>query len=112
MISIEEIQTKLCGYPEEILQSYALFQEKGNPEDLTRFVIGLIRFLQDSNDAQSVTALSDKTSLRGDLGIDSITIAEVVFLLEEIFEIEIDNQELPKISTIGELRQFILEKLA
>ncbi len=112
MISSSEIREKLAGYPESILQDYDAFKETGDTGKLNKFVIGLIQFLQDTGTNTNAGDLSDDTRLQEDLGIDSITIAEVVFLLEEIFEIEINNQELMDISTVGQLREFIIEKLS
>jgi acyl carrier protein len=111
MISVDELTTKLYGYPEAILLHYELFQKQGSPDDLNQFIIGLIRFLQDSENTSDAVEVSDGSKLMEDLGIDSITIAEVIFLLEDIFEIEIDNQELVAIATFGELKVFILSKL-
>ena len=111
MISIESITTKLDGYPPELLDAYARFLAHRNPDDLNTFVVGLIQFLQDASECLPVSQLSESTSLRDDLGVDSITIAEVVFLLEEILEIEIDNKDLVEITTIGDLKQYILRKI-
>ena len=111
MISSSKIREKLAGYPESILRNYEAFKENSDPAKLNDFVIGLIQFLQDTTESEDLSSLSDETRLQEDLGIDSITIAEVVFLLEEIFEIEINNQELMEITTVGQLREFILKKL-
>lgn len=111
MISSTEIREKLAGYPESILLNYESFKKQGDTGSLNDFVIGLIQFLQDTTESTGDEKLSDDTRLQEDLGIDSITIAEVVFLLEEIFEIEINNQEIMDISTVGQLREFILKKL-
>ena len=112
MISSSEIREKLAGYPESVLQNYEAFKDSGDTDCLHKFVIGLIRFLQDASEEAGEEDLSDDSRLREDLGIDSITIAEVVFLLEEIFEIEISNQELMDITTVGQLRQFVHSKLS
>lgn len=111
MISIEQLHIKLTGYPEEVIGHYAAFLNTRDPEQLNAFVIGLIQFLQDSNEPRDVQTLSDDTDLREDMGVDSITIAEVVFLLEEIFEIEIENNDLMRIQTVGELKKYILGKI-
>jgi acyl carrier protein len=110
MISSEEIRSKLCGYPEDLFQQYEAFLKDRDPEHLSRFVIGLLRFLQDAS--ESTEAQPETTALRDDLGVDSITIAEVVFQLEDIFEIEIENQDLMDINTVGDLKAYILKKLA
>lgn len=112
MIPASKIREKLCGYPESVLLNYEVFLKEGNPEYLHHFVINLIQFLQDAASNGVGAEVHDSTRLREDMGIDSITIAEVIFLLEEIFEIEINNQELMEISTLGELRQFVLSKLS
>ena len=110
MITSTALREKLSGYPESLLDRYDAYLANREPEDLHFFVIGLIRFLQDAG-AESAPPPADGDRLREDLGVDSITIAEVIFLLEEILEIEISNQELMDISTAGELRQFILGKV-
>jgi acyl carrier protein len=109
MIAPEEIRKKLAGYPEDLLQNYEQFLQGRNPEYLNRFVIGLLRFLQDAS--ESADNYPEDTSLQDDLGVDSITIAEVVFHLEDILEIEINNQDLMRIKTIGDLRSYIMGKL-
>ena len=112
MISIEHLRIKLTGYPDKVTGHYEAFQKNRDPERLNAFVIGLIQFLQDSGNPQKeVATLSDETDLRGEMGVDSITIAEVVFLLEEIFEIEIENSDLMQIHTVGELKKYILGKI-
>ena len=110
MISPEEIRTKLAGYPEDLFQQYEQFLQDKDPEHLNRFVVGLLRFLQDAT--ESTESYTSDTNLREDLGVDSITIAEVVFQLEDIFEIEIDNQDLMQINTVGQLKSYIMGKLS
>ena len=111
MITTEAVREKLTGYPESVLTHYETFAASRDPEELHAFVIGLIQFLQDSAEEPPATEPGDATNLRGDMGVDSITIAEVVFLLEEILEIEIDNEDLAEIETIGDLKAYILRKL-
>ena len=111
MISSEAIREKLCGYPEPILEQYEKYQESRDQQYLHGFVIGLLRFLQDADDTTVSAELSDSTQLREDLGVDSITIAEVIFQLEEVFEIEIDNQDLMNIHTVGELKRYLISKV-
>jgi acyl carrier protein len=110
MLSIKEIRTKLEGYPEYLFEQYEQFLQNKDPENLNCFVIGLLQFLQDpTEDSQPA---SGDTNLREGLGVDSITIAEVIFQLEDIFEIEIENQDLAQIHTVDELKSYIISKLA
>jgi acyl carrier protein len=56
--------------------------------------------------------ITDEMTLMGDLGIDSVSIADAVFMLEEVFGVNIANKELVRLRTIGDLRGFIRTKLA
>ncbi len=46
-----------------------------------------------------------------DLEFDSLAIAELVFFLEDFLAVSVSNTDLLKISTIGELKSFIAQKL-
>lgn len=49
------------------------------------------------------------TDLRNDLGLTSIEMIEAVMVIEETFNIEMDETVLASISTIGELAKYIEE---
>ena len=42
-----------------------------------------------------------------DLGIDSLTMMEIVILVEEVLQMSINNEELRHLRTIGDVKQFI-----
>lgn len=60
-----------------------------------------------SVEADSVTM---EASFIDDLGADSLDIVEFVQALEEEFDIEIDEEELEDISTVGQAYQLIAAK--
>ncbi len=49
-------------------------------------------------------------SLIDDLGADSLTIVELVMTMEEEFEIEVDDTDVEKLITVGDVVNFIKEK--
>ena len=49
----------------------------------------------------------DSTLLMEDLGIDSLTMMEVVILVEETLGVSFDNDELREIRTFGDMREFM-----
>ena len=110
MLSLEKIRTKLEGYPEGLFEQYEQFLRNNDPTRLNHFIVGLLDFLQDTT--ENSKTFTGKTSLRDNLAVDSITIAEVIFQLEDIFEIKIENQDLVEIRTIDELNSYIIDKLA
>ena len=50
--------------------------------------------------------------LREDLGLDSLTMMEVVMLAEEVLPITIANEELVRLQTLGQVHEFFAVKLA
>jgi len=51
-----------------------------------------------------------EASLIEDLGADSLTIVELIMSMEEIFEIEIDDDEAEKLLTVQDAIDFIKSK--
>jgi acyl carrier protein len=59
-----------------------------------------------------LAAESNSARLIEDLGYDSVAVAELVFFLEDLFDVSIQNEDISAISTIGELRACVVRKLA
>lgn len=53
----------------------------------------------------------DSLRIFEDLGIDSLTMVEIVILVEETLQISIDNEELKDLRTIGDVNKFIDSKV-
>lgn len=51
-----------------------------------------------------------EASLIEDLGADSLTIVELVMSMEEVFEIEIDDDDAEKLITVQDAIDFIIAK--
>ncbi len=52
-----------------------------------------------------------EASFTDDLGVDSLTMVELVMAMEETFDIEIPDDEAEKIQTIGDAVSYLKEKL-
>ncbi len=60
-------------------------------------------------DEQEITA---DTSFTDDLGADSLDIVELTMSIEEEFDIsEIDDNDLPKLATVGDLARYISDMI-
>ena len=53
--------------------------------------------------------ISLDSALLSDLGLDSIDLYDLVMSVEDTFEMELPDEELEKISTVGDLVKFIEE---
>ena len=52
-------------------------------------------------------SLQNDTDLQDDLGADSLDVVDLLMSIEDEFEIEIPDEEIEKIRTVGELVNYI-----
>ena len=51
--------------------------------------------------------ITEETSFKDDLGVDSLDLLELVMAFEEEYNIELNPEELEGISTVGDVMEFI-----
>jgi len=56
--------------------------------------------------------ITPEASILDDLGADSLDIVELVISLEEAFDIEVLDEEVEGMRTIGDIQQFVLGHVA
>lgn len=56
--------------------------------------------------------ITPEASFRNDLGADSLSTVELMMELEEVFEVEIEDEEAEKIQTVKQAIEYIEKKLA
>lgn len=97
--------------PEKVRGSYQRYLEHGDLEAADEVVLAIVVDHVPSKKVSQIPAqLTDSSTLMGDLGIDSVSISDAVFVIEDVFDISITNQELVRIRTVGDLRSFIRSK--
>lgn len=83
------------------------FRKTGNPEHMPAVVIGVVeRFVEPDLRAKLKDA-DDDLRLIEDLGIDSLTMMEIVILVEDVLQLSINNDELRNLRTVGDVKTFI-----
>jgi len=83
------------------------FRKTGNAEHVPAVVIGVIeRFVEPDLRAKLKDA-DDDLRLIEDLGIDSLTMMEIVILVEDVLQMSINNDELRNLRTVGDVKTFI-----
>ncbi len=60
---------------------------------------------------QMPSELTDESTLMGDLGIDSVSISDAVFVIEEVFDVTIPNKDLMRLRTVGDMRKYLRNTL-
>jgi acyl carrier protein len=69
----------------------------------------LLEASESSLDASEIEA---ETNLRDDLGLDSLQAVTVVMALEQEFGIEVDDEEIDGLQTVGDILELLARKTA
>jgi acyl carrier protein len=101
----------LSRFPAEVLEAFQRYRASGDAGAVEAVVIAAVVDYRPAG-AGSAQAISDGTRLLEDLGYDSVAVAELVFFLEDLFEMTISNDDILAVSTIGDLRACVVRKLA
>jgi len=83
------------------------FRKTGNPEHLPAVVIGVIERFVEPDLRIKLKDADDDLRLIEDLGIDSLTMMEIVILVEDVLQMSINNDELRNLRTVGDVKTFI-----
>ena len=88
------------------------FRATRDPALVPAIVIGIIeRFTEPDLRPKLHAENLDDIRLIDDLGVDSLTMMEIVILVEEVLQVQIRNEELRDLRTIGDIKIFVDCKL-
>jgi acyl carrier protein len=101
---------ELARLPAEVLEAYQRYRTTGDLAAVEIVVIAAAIDLRPSG-AGPAPAVTDETRLVEDLGYDSVAVAELVFFIEDLFDVTISNEEILQALTIKSLRACIVRKV-
>jgi acyl carrier protein len=103
---------KLGRLPAAALRGYDEFMKTGDEQALGALVVEVLKYCLAKNlDQKADVKWVDDARLVEDLGFDSLATIETVFFFEDLFHISVSNEEIAKVKTLGDLRQFVRGKL-
>jgi acyl carrier protein len=70
-------------------------------------VIGVIERFVEADVRPKLRQGDDELRLVEDLGVDSLTMMEIVILVEDVLQMQINNEELRNLRTVGDVKLFI-----
>jgi acyl carrier protein len=109
---ILNLRTSLKRCSAETAEAAVRFRLSGDPKEIPAIVYGIIERHLSPEHNRNLSAASDDTRLIEDLGIDSLTLLEIVLSIEETLAISIENEELREILTLGQVKTFIGRKIS
>ena len=101
----------LARFPADVLEAFQRYRTKGDAGAVEAVVIAAVIDYRPSS-PRPVPAVTDATRLVEELEYDSVAVAELVFFLEDLFDVTLSNDDLAGVRTIAELRACVTRKLA
>ncbi len=95
-----------------MIDSYLAFADSGDIAQLDEVVMGVLQFYLAKPPPAPLTTLPGTTKLIADLGCDSLTMIDVMFLAESLLGIKLADDELAKIETLDELRAHFRRRMS
>lgn len=114
MITPEEddhLREILKRCPPSTYEAARRFRVTGDVRQVPAIVFGIIERFTESELRPKLREPHDGLMLGEDLGLDSLTMMEIVLLVEDVLTISIKNDELRHLRTLGDVRQFVEGKL-
>ena len=96
---------KRCRPP--VITAALNYRHNGDATLLPEIISGVIeRFVEPDLRPRLINA-DDSLRLVDDLGLDSLTMMEIVLLTEDVFHINISTEELRHLCTLGQIKTFV-----
>lgn len=108
---LKEFQELLKRCPEGTMDALLKYRETRSADALNTFLIGCIKRHADDEYHAVLDEGRSNVSFIDDLGIDSMTMMEIVMMVEACLGIQIDNQDLMSVRTLGDLDTYIHKTL-
>jgi 3-hydroxyacyl-[acyl-carrier-protein] dehydratase len=107
----QELRDELKRCPSGTFEAAITFRETTDAEQIPIIVMGVIERFLEPEARPRLRDGSQDVNLMDDLGIDSLTMLEIVMLLEKTLQISFDNEELRDLRTIADVNSFMAAKI-
>ena len=104
----------LASFPPDVQEAHARWLAQRDPAALDAVVLAIVAFHRPRREPGTATATSlpDSAQLIADLGYDSLALAEIVFFVEDLYQVTISNEDLKTLDTVASLRAYVRTKVA
>ena len=106
----EDLKELLKRCPPGTYESALLFRKNKDINQVEKIVMGIIDRHLEPEQREILSKSDDTLRMYEDLGMDSLTMLEIVMLVEQTLEVSIDNEELRDLRTIGDVKAYLSAK--
>jgi acyl carrier protein len=107
----EQLRQALKRCSPATFEAACQFRRTGRIAYLSPIVTGVIARFVENVHRPKVETGNDELRLIEDLAVDSLTMMEMVMLTEEVLQITIDNEDLRRLRTVGDVKNFVAFKV-
>lgn len=109
--SEDDIRTELRGFPASAAEAVLALRGNFTSDHLRAAMLGVLEFYLPKSAARSLAEVPDGARLSEDMGVDSLSLAEAAFKLDELLTVPIETHETAAVKTVGELHALLCRKL-
>ncbi|MCC5023510.1 MAG: acyl carrier protein [Candidatus Synoicihabitans palmerolidicus] len=106
----EDLRQSLKRCRPEVTTATFQYRDSGDTSLRPLILTGVIERFVEPELRSRLTNPDDTLRLREDLGLDSLTMMEIVLLTEDVFRINITAYELRHLCTLGQIKTFVSGK--
>jgi acyl carrier protein len=106
------VQENLTGFPKPVVEAYLAFADTADVMRLDEVVLGVLQFYLAKPPPAPLASMPGNTKLIADLGCDSLTMIDVMFLAESLLDIKLADDELTKVESLDELRAHFRRRMS
>ncbi|MDF1853395.1 MAG: acyl carrier protein [Verrucomicrobiales bacterium] len=106
-----ELEHSLRGFPEQATTAAKALRKKFSEENLEDCLYGIFLFYLPQGTRAPNEKPSGSVNLREDLGLDSLSLAEAMFKIEELFDVRIENSEIAEVTTLSDAGTLLFAKV-
>ena len=106
----EDLKDLLKRCPPGTYEAALAFRKDKDAGQVETIVMGIIDRHLEPEQREILAKADDTMRMYEDLGMDSLTMLEIVMLVEQTLQVSIDNEELRDLRTIGDVKSYLEAK--
>ncbi|WP_221031871.1 acyl carrier protein [Actomonas aquatica] len=110
LTSEADLRSALKRCRPQTIDAAVAYRQSGDAALLPVIITGVIERFVEPDLRPVLRSADDTLRLSEDLGLDSLTMMEIVLLAEEVFSINVSAEELRHLCTLGQIKMFIVHK--
>ena len=106
----EDLKDLLKRCPVGTYEAAISFRLNQDISQIEKIVLGIIDRHLEPEQREIFVKCDDTLRMYDDLGLDSLTMLEIVMMVEQTLDVSIDNEELRDLRTLGDVKSYLSAK--